>query len=51
MVRRLKHGALWLLAAAVTVFMQTLTGILITLLVMVPLLIVIALKTPKVDRP
>ena len=51
MVRRLKHAALWLFAAAVTVFMQTLTGILITLLVMVPILIVIALKTPKLDRP
>jgi hypothetical protein len=43
----LKRVALWLLAAAVTVLMNTLTGILITLVVMVPVLVVIALKTPK----
>jgi hypothetical protein len=49
-VKRLKDAALWLLGAAVTVFMYTDTGILITLLIMVPILVVIALKTPRVDR-
>jgi len=35
------------LAAAVTVFMNTLTGMLITLVVMVPVFLIIALKTPR----
>jgi hypothetical protein len=42
-----KRAALWVLAAAVTVFMDTLTGMLITLVVMVPIFLIIALKTPK----
>jgi hypothetical protein len=44
---RLKRAVLWLLGAALTVFMYTDTGFLVTLLVMVPVLIVIALKTPR----
>ena len=44
---RLKRAALWVLAAAVTVFMNTLTGMLITLVVMVPVFLIIALKTPR----
>jgi len=44
---RLKRAALWVLAAAVTVFMNTRTGMLITLVVMVPVFLIIALKTPR----
>jgi len=44
---RLKRPALWVLAAAVTVFMNTLTGMLVTLVVMVPVFVIIALKTPR----
>jgi Flp pilus assembly protein TadB len=44
---KLKRAALWVLAAAVTVFMNTLTGMLITLVVMIPVFVIIALKTPR----
>ena len=44
---RMKRAALWLLGAAFTVFIYTDVGLLITLLVMVPVFIVIALKTPR----
>ena len=44
---RLKRVSLWVLAAAVTLFLNTTTGILITLLVMIPVFLIIALKTPR----
>ena len=44
---QLKRAVLWLLGAALTVFMYTDMGLLVMLLVMVPIFIVIALKTPR----
>jgi len=46
-VRRLKRAVLWVLGVAVTAFMYTDWGMLITVLVMVPVLVVVALKTPR----
>lgn len=48
-MRRLKHTALWILGVAFTFMIYTDVGLWMMALIVVPILVIVALKTPRVN--